>query len=244
MNTTYLRYEMLRLVRNRQAAIFSVAVPMIVFIIVAASSGTHTTIAPGITVARYYFASMIAFGTLSAVLAGGARIAVEREVGWNRQLRLTPLPPGTYLRTKVASSYLLAIGVVVLLTIAALILGVDLHLADWGATFGLVIVALIPFAALGIAFGHLISSDAMGPVIGIGTSLFAIVGGAYFPIGGDSGVGHDLVRAIPSFWLVQAGKIGVGGQSWTVWAWVVVAAWTAVCVALAIWAYRRDTRRA
>ena len=243
MNVTYLRFELLRLFRNRQASIFSIVLPIIIFVAVAASSG-KSTIVPGITYARYYLASMVAFGTLSAVLAGGARIAVEREVGWNRQLRLTPLPSGIYLRTKLVTSYLLAIGVVVLLTIAALAFDVNLKAADWAVTFGLVIVALIPFAALGIAFGHLISSDAMGPVIGLGTSFFAIVGGAYFPIGGDSGFAHDAVRAIPSFWLVQAGKNGVGGQSWTAWAWLVVAVWTIACAALAGWAYRRDTRRA
>ena len=215
----------------------------VIFIIIASAAGRNATIVPGVTVARYYLASMIAFGTLSAVLAGGARIAVERQVGWNRQLRLTPLPSGTYLRTKVVTSYLLAIGVVVLLTIAGLALGVHLKAGSWAETVGLVIVALIPFAALGIGLGHLINSDAMGPVIGIGTSLFAILGGAYFPIGGDSGFMHDVVRAIPSFWLVQAGKNGVGGQSWTVWAWVTVAAWTVVCGALAGWAYQRDTKR-
>ena len=34
---------------------------------------------------------LAAFGAMNAVLAFGARIAAEREVGWNRQLRLTPL---------------------------------------------------------------------------------------------------------------------------------------------------------
>ena len=32
-----------------------------------------------------------------AVIAGGARIAAERAVGWNRQLRLTPLSARSYL---------------------------------------------------------------------------------------------------------------------------------------------------
>lgn len=244
MNATYIRYEMLRLFRNRQASIFSVVVPMVVFVIIAASAGNSKDIVPGVSVARYYLASMLAFGTLSAVLAGGARIAVERQVGWSRQLRLTPLAPGTYLRTKVLTSYLLAIGVLVLLTIAATVLGVHLNPIDWLETVGLVIVALVPFAALGVAFGHVISADAMGPVIGIGTTLFAILGGAYFPIGGDSGLGHDLVRVVPSFWLVQAGKNGVGGQSWTPWAWLVVVVWAIACGLLAAWAYQRDTRRA
>ena len=45
---------------------------------------------------------MIAFGAMTAVIAGGARIAAERSVGWNRQLRITPLAPARYFRAKVA----------------------------------------------------------------------------------------------------------------------------------------------
>ena len=33
---------------------------------------------------------LTAFGTMNTVLSTGARIAVERTAGWNRQLRLTP----------------------------------------------------------------------------------------------------------------------------------------------------------
>ena len=41
---------------------------------------------------------------MGAVLAGGARIAVDRSAGWNRQLRLTPLAPRAYLATKMPSA--------------------------------------------------------------------------------------------------------------------------------------------
>ncbi len=55
---------------------------------------------------------------------------------------------------------------------------------------------------------------------------------------------HYFVRLIPSFWLIQAGKTGVGGESWTAEAWIVVAV-SAVAAGLgAVWAFRRDTQRA
>ena len=41
--------------------------------------------------------SMAGFGAMIAAIAGGARIAAERSVGWNRQLRLTPLAPAVVL---------------------------------------------------------------------------------------------------------------------------------------------------
>ena len=45
----------------------------------------------GLFAPQYYMVGLLAFGAMVAVLSGGARIAAERTVGWNRQLRLTPL---------------------------------------------------------------------------------------------------------------------------------------------------------
>ncbi len=243
MNATYVRMEMVRLFRNRQNFIFSLIFPLVMFYAIA-SAGRNTKISGDVTVARFYMAGMIAFGTLAAVFAGGARIAFERQIGWNRQLRLTPLSPRAYLRTKILTAYVLAVISMVLVTAAALSLGVDFAAADLLKAAGLTLVALIPFAALGIMAGHLIKGDSMGPVIGGGISLFSLIGGGYFPIGVGPGFMHELVRLIPSFWLVQAGKTGIGGQAWTAEAWIVIAAWALVAAAGAAWAYRRDTKRA
>lgn len=243
MNIAYLRLELRRLVRNRQSFIFALIIPVALFYAIAAPN-KNTDIVSGISFARYYFAGMIALGTIAAVLSGGARIALERQIGWNRQLRLTPLSPYAYLRTKVLTSYLLAIIALLLVTAAALSIGTKLPLDDWLKSVGLVLIALIPFAALGVMLGHLIKGDAMGPVIGLGVTGFAMLGGAYFPIGQNGGFMHVFVRLIPSFWLVQGGKTGVGGISWDAEAWIVIAVWTVAMTAGAAWAYRRDTKRA
>ena len=242
MNLTYLRFEFARLFRNRQNFIFSLIFPVVLFLLIGGPS-RNKIITGDITYARFYLAGMIGFGTLAAVLAGGARIAMERQIGWNRQLRLTPLTPRAYLRTKLLTSYLLAVISMLLLTATALALGVDLTLHDWLTTVGLVLIALVPFAALGILLGHVIRGDSMSPVIGGGLSLLVALGGGYFPVGGGDGFMHYFVRVIPSFWLIQAGKTGVGGESWTAEAWIVVAAWAVVLGAGAVWAYRRDTQR-
>ena len=51
---------------------------------------------------------LAAFGTMNAMLSAGARIAGERAVGWNRQLRITPLSTRTYFRAKVLTGYMMA----------------------------------------------------------------------------------------------------------------------------------------
>ena len=52
---------------------------------------------------------MAAFGAISASISTGGRVATERHIGWNRQLRLTPLPGWGYLAVKAAVAMLVAL---------------------------------------------------------------------------------------------------------------------------------------
>ena len=105
----------------------------------------------------------------------------------------------------------------------------------------LILVGLLPFAALGIVLGHLLTPDSIGPAIGGLTALFAILGGTWFPI--TSGALKTVGESLPSYWLVQASHVALGGDGWTSTGWAVVAAWTVGGALLARWAYRRDTQR-
>jgi ABC-2 type transport system permease protein len=246
---TYTRYELLRTVRNKQALIFTIAFPIIMYFLLAGPNknnhnfGGDSTHHTGLFAPQYYMVGLLAFGTMVAVLSTGARIAAERTVGWNRQLRLTPLSARSYLRTKVVTGYLMALFSIGLLYLAGVTLGVRLPFTTWLHMTGLVLVALIPFAALGVAIGHLLNDDAVGAAMGIGGSLFAFLGGTWFPITGG-GLFVSFCQLLPSYWLVQAGHIGLGSSNpWDAKAWLVIAGWSIGCVGLAVWAYRRDTKR-
>lgn len=248
---TYTKFELLRTVRNKRSFFFSLAFPLVMYFLLAlpnknnhnfgGTKGNPTHLfAP-----QYYMVGLLAFGGMIAVLSGGARIAAERSVGWNRQLRLTPLSPRSYFRAKILTGYLMALIAIVLLYASGIILGVRIDpFANWFRMTGLVLVALIPFAALGIALGHLLTIDSMGPAMGGLTSLFAFLGGTWFPITG-SGAFVDFCKALPSYWLTQAGKVGLGGSTdpWGSRGWLTVAIWAVLCGAFAMWAYRRDTRK-
>jgi ABC-2 type transport system permease protein len=249
MNWTYTRYELLRMFRNRQGMIFSLIFPLIMYFLLAAPQrnnhnfGGDKNTVTGLFAPLYYMTGLLGFGAMIAVMGCGARIAAERTVGWNRQLRLTPLTPRNYLRTKVLTGYLMALVGMALLYTSGAILGVRLPAGDWLQMSGLVLIALAPFAALGIALGHLLRDDAMGPALGGGVSLFAFLGGTWFPITGG-GAFVAFCKLLPSYWLVRAGHVGLGaGNPWSSEAWLVVAGWTAVMAAFAAWAYRRDTGR-
>lgn len=246
---TYTRYELLRLFRNRQSLVFSLIFPIIMYFLLAAPNKDNhnfggTAARPsGLFAPQYYMVGLLAFGAMVAVLSAGARIAAERTIGWNRVLRLTPLTPRNYLRTKVLTGYLLAIAGIVLLYVAGISLGVRLGFGQWIDMTALVLVGLIPFAVLGIGMGHVLNDDAAGPAVGGGVSLFAFLGGTWFPITG-SGLFVQFCQLLPSYWLVQAGHVGLGAAyPWGVKAWLVIAAWSIAGAAFAMWAYRRDTRK-
>jgi ABC-2 type transport system permease protein len=237
---TYTRFELVRTFRNRRFMIFSLAFPLVLFFLVAAPN-RHEQLG-GINFATRYMVGMLGWGAMAAVIAGGARIAQERSVGWHRQLRITPLSMRTYFATKVLSAYALASLSIVLLYAAGLSVGVRLGAVQWLELTGYVLIALVPFTAVGIILGHLLTVDSMGPALGGITSLFAILGGAWGPIA-SAGVLHSVVRLLPSYWLVQAGNVVVGGGGWPAQAWIVIAVWTLASIRLAVLVYRRDTAR-
>jgi ABC-2 type transport system permease protein len=104
----------------------------------------------------------------------------------------------------------------------------------------LILIALLPFAALGIALGHFMNVDSIGPVTGGTVSLLALVSGTWFPVHGFL---HDVGQFLPSYWLVQAGRVAISGHPWTLTGWLVIAGWTVALVSFAVFAYRRDTGR-
>ena len=240
-NLTYIRYEVLRTVRNRRFLIFSLIFPLILFLAVA---GAHRHIKlDGISFPLYYMTGMAAWGAMTAVISSGARIAQERQVGWTRQLRITPLKTSSYFAAKVLTGYLMALFSIVVLAVAGTLLGVRLDATGWLTMLGLLLVGLIPFAVMGIMLGHLISVDSLGPAIGGITALFALFGGVFGPLF-TSGPVFDVIKALPSYWLVLAGKSALdGAHIWTGEAWIVIAAWSLVMARIGVRVYRRDTAK-
>jgi ABC-2 type transport system permease protein len=221
--------------------VFSLAFPLALFFFVAGPN-RHARL-DGISFPLYYMTGMIAWGTMVAVVSSGGRIAAERSVGWTRQLRITPLKTSSYFSAKVLCGYLMALFSILVLSLAGSLLGVRLSSGQWATMVGLLLVGLIPFAVLGILFGHLLKVDSLGPALGGSTSLLALLGGAYGPLA-TSGVFLTLVKCLPSYWLVQAGKSALGPSGWPpAEAWIVTAAWTIVLGLAARRVYERDTAR-
>lgn len=238
----YTRFELLRAFRNRRFFIFSFGFPLALYFLIAApQQHTHDLAGTGISAPLYYMAGLASFGTMASMISSGGRIAAERQAGWTRQLRITPLSPRAYFRAKVVSSYAMAVTSLLLLYAAGAVLGVSLPAHEWLAMTGLILVALLPFAALGITLGHLMNVDSIGPLTGGLVGILAFLSGTWFPL--THGFLYDVGQYNPGYWIVQANHIALHGHGWSTKGWLVVIGWTVVLVVLARSVYRRDTKR-
>jgi ABC-2 type transport system permease protein len=238
----YTRFELLRAFRNRRFFIFSFGFPIVLYFLIAGpQANTHNLAGTGIFAPLYYMVGLAAWGTTASMISSGARIAAERQAGWTRQLRITPLTPREYFRAKVVSAYAMAITSLLLLYASGAILGVSIAAGRWLGMTGLILIALLPFAALGVALGHLMTVESIGPISGGLIALLAFLSGTWFPI--THGFLYDVGQYIPGYWIVQGSHFALTGHAWPAKGWIVIGVWTVVLVVAARFAYRRDTQR-
>jgi ABC-2 type transport system permease protein len=243
MTARYLALEVRRTFRNRQFLLITLALPLVLFLVYHQLYGDDAL--GGLSATSYLMTSMAAFGAMVAAMSTGTRIAQERRSGWNRQLRLTPLRPASYLLAKGAVGCLVALPPIGLVYLAGVLVGgVDsdgwrLLASGLGAW-----LAAIPFAALGIAIGYLSnpdSSQALFSLAFLGLSLF---GGVWIPVEVMPRAMADFAHALPSYWLgvIARTPLSTGGLDWA--AIPVLLGWTVLLGLLVMRRYRVDTARA
>jgi ABC-2 type transport system permease protein len=240
-NLTYLKFEVLRTLRNRRFLIFALIFPLVLYFSIAGANKNVSI--EGIKFPLYYMTAMASWGAMTAMLSSGARIAAERQIGWTRQMRITPLSTSNYFTAKVLCGYMMAFFTIIALGIAGTVLGVHLSVAEWLKLVVLMVVGLVPFAVIGILLGHLMKVDSLGPALGGVTSLFALLGGSFGPIF-QSGIMLKIVKDIPSYWLVQSSRSVLTPSGWPpAQSWIVIAIWTIVMTRIAMRVYQRDSSR-
>jgi len=228
MNAQYLLLECRRIMRSGRFLIFSMVMPAVLFVLlVGMYGGNNSTYEDGSSVAAAMMVSMGAFGAMSAALSTGARVAVERGSGWQRQLRLTPMSPASYLYTKLIVAMLVAIPSIALVSIlGATVEGVTLSAGGWlMATAGLWLGA-IPFAALGLLIGLSIPADSLPSVMGLSSMVLGMLGGMWIPAQIAPDWLSAIMKATPSYWFTQLGQSALYDNKNLLTAIAVLAAYT------------------
>ena len=242
MNLAYLRAEGVRTLRNPRYLLFTLGIPLLLFLLI---GNAYRGEVAGVSAQTWYMINMATFGAMGAVLGTGARIAVERDAGWNRQLRLTPLTPRAYVVGKVVVGMGLALPAMLLVGAAGALTGkVHLDAGQWLEVLLVTWVALLPLAAVGVGIGYLSRGDGAQAVNSGVLLLLSMFGGLWFPLDGAPAWMSDIAHALPTYWLGQVSRAPITG-SWPALAgWAVLAAWALVAARVAARRYRVDAVRA
>ncbi|HEV8164364.1 MAG TPA: ABC transporter permease [Actinomycetota bacterium] len=241
---TYLKTEVLRVLRNRRYVLFALVAPVGFYLLFGKLAGGSGTVR-GVGVTTFFMVSMAAYSAMLAVVfMGGARLAAERTRGWTELLRITPLPAWGYLATKLAAALCLALPSILLVAVTAAIAGpVRLGVGAWAQMALLMWFGTLPFAAFGILIGYLLDADTAQPVTVVSTVALALLGGLWQPTATMSETMRRIAHLLPSYHLADLGWRAVAGQAPIANDGLILLAYTLVFAGLAAWRYRRAEAR-
>ena len=240
-----LRLEVRRLLRNRRTMIIAIAMPVIFFLTFGRNSAyVHQSIGRG-NVTAFAMISTALFGAVFATANGGAMVAVERSLGWTRQLRLTPISAAAYIAIKMLTSLTLAAGAVG----AVYLIGLATHQTSmpaylWVVTGVCVWTGSVLFSALGLFLGYSLPSENVTQLLSLVLMLCGFAGGLFIPVSHFPHLYATLAKYTPLYGLNGLVHYPLTGGTFT-WLWALnLGAWLGLFVFGAVWKFRRDTARA
>jgi ABC-2 type transport system permease protein len=242
---TFLRLEIRRMLRNRRTLIFTLVMPAAFFLLFGGLSENyrHQSAGHG-NVSAYLMISFAVYGSMIANTAAGASVAVERALGWSRQLRLTPLNPLAYMVTKVLTAMVMgAVSVAIVFAIGALSGAVVMPTYAWIVSGVVAWVCAVVFAAFGLFIGYLVPSENVMQLLGPALALLALMGGIFVPLSTLSDTLQTLASYTPAYGVGKLARAALLGDGVDMGAILNVVVWTALFGLGAVWRFRRDTAR-
>lgn len=243
-NLTVLGLEVRRLLRNRRTMIFSIALPVVFFLIFGLNSQYANQRVGHGNVSAFIMISMALYGAILATTSGGAMVSIERAAGWSRQLRLTPLSPAAYVLTKMLTALVLGLGSVLAVYLVGIIVGKPaMPVYLWIVTGLCVWIGSLLFAAFGLFMGYLLPTENVMQILSFALVLFAFGGGLFIPLSQTGHLFQTIAKFTPLYGLNQLVHAPLTGDAPSVPAVVNVLVWLAIFTAGAMWRFRRDTAR-
>lgn len=242
----YVYLETKRQLRNVRAMVFTFAVPVIMLLVFGSAFGSQTDPTTHLQYLVVTTLQMASYGAMMAALSQAFAIVNERSIGWNRQLRVTPLSGWGFMVSKViAAMAFAAVSIVITVLVATVGLHASLDPAHWfAAGFG-IWCGVIPFALIAILIGQFAKPSFAQPLFMVVFMGLAILGGLWVPLSVMPDWMGTVAHLLPSYWLNRIGQMGAGatGSSGMTEPAMVLAGWAVVLAAVIVWRYRRDAAR-
>jgi ABC-2 type transport system permease protein len=225
--------EVSRLRRNKRYMIFTVALP-VMFYLIFAKQNAHGY---GVSFKAFYMIGMASFGAFSGAFNNNTiRISQERKDGWIRQLRLTPLPANAYVVAKVLASMATTVpSILIVFLLGRFYGGVQMPIWKWVVCALAIWIGTMIFAALAVAVGYKLDPDSVQPVAIVIYFFFSIFGGLWFPL---SGALRKFGEFTPTYQIVKISTDVIGQGSVALVNVIGVVIWFAIFAGLATLAVR------
>ena len=180
---TETRYEFYRMIRNPGVAIPVLVLPFALYALFAlliAGEAINKDASLGV----YLFAAFsIMAVTMPALFGTGVTLAIERDMGLLRLKRAQPAPPAAWVVSKIVSGLVLGILAYAPILITALATGkLTLGPGQVAALSGALLIGTIPFCAMGLMIGSLVSGSAAPGYANLIYLPGCYLSGMFFPL--------------------------------------------------------------
>lgn len=236
----YLNFELRRQVRNWTLLLFAVLMPVLLYLVFSPDEGLADVGSVSIPGERYVMIALAGFGAMLGVLTISSGVSQDRENGWLRQLRTTPLRPVSVLVARGTISTLIALLVTIAVGVTAVAVnGVTLPADRWVLIIMVMWLGVAPFALLGLALGYALKAQQAYAASMLAWLGLAFLGGQITTLDDFPSWLQEVAKVTPSYRYGELGWRAVDGTLPSAAGIAVLAAWTLVLGALAAWTYRR-----
>jgi ABC-2 type transport system permease protein len=144
-----------------------------------------------------------------ALFGFGANVAGERESGQLELKRLSPMPAGAHITAKLVATMIFSAVAIALIYGLAVAAGVRLSVPQWATLAAVQILAVIPFALIGLGFGYRMGQKGAIAVVNILFLGMAVMGGLWMPIAVLPEAIQTIAWGLPSYHLGELALMAV-----------------------------------
>jgi len=231
--------EVIKAARMPQFAIPTIVLPPAFYALFALGMGRGD-----VQMATYTLATFGVYAVMGPALFGfGANVASERETGQLELKRLSPMPAGAHITAKLFATMVFSAVAIGLVYALGLYAGVQLSMTQWATLAAVHILAVIPFALIGLGIGYRLGQKAAIAIVNILFLGMAVMGGLWMPISILPEAIQTIGWGLPSYHLGELALMVVG-RSDAATMWLHIGPLALITIAAAIFAWTGQERAA
>ncbi len=207
-----IRFELVKMIRTPAFAVPTLLFPVLFFLLFGVLLGSARG---NSQMSLLAFAGLGVFGAIAPGLFGfGVSLAFEREQGLLIYRQAIPMPAGSYLLARMVMAMIfVAIGTLIMMALALFVAHVPLTPLQCVSVFFVNVFGVLPFCAMGLYVGSLISGQAAPAIINLIYIPMAFLSGLWVPLQVLGKVLQEMAPIWPAHHLLQLSLNAVGAPS-------------------------------